>query len=82
MFGLSASKILLLVLIVGAVFIGTRVLARIGQDKKRRGDAVDAGGTAPARDAAVDLQPCRVCGTFLQPGMQADCGRTGCPHAA
>ncbi len=89
MFGLSVSKILLLALIVGAVVVGTRVLARIGQDRPGRSKADgDAGGEvgdgrgSGTVSGAVDMEQCPACGIFQTPGKGSDCGRTGCPYAA
>ena len=81
MFGLSVSKILLLALIVGAVVVGTRVLSRIGQEK-RDGSRVGRKEDNAAVRGAVDLEQCSVCGTFHTQGKTADCGRSGCPYGA
>ena len=76
MFGLSATKILLLLLVIGAVIIGTRIAGRIARDKAER-------EKPPERsERTTDLSACPACGVFLSPGVAKDCGRAGCPYAA
>ncbi|MDX1485422.1 MAG: hypothetical protein R3229_13185 [Alphaproteobacteria bacterium] len=75
MFGLSLPKILVLVLIVGAVWYGYKWLARTGEDdpEKLREDNSRSG-------AGEDLVQCALCGTYA-PARVDRCpeGRADCP---
>jgi hypothetical protein len=33
-----------------------------------------------ARTIGEELQPCRICGTYVAAATVADCGRAGCPY--
>ncbi len=77
MFGLSLSKILLLVLVVAAVWYGFKWVKRM-QVKR------DAAG-GPARPAApgTDLSACPACGTYVAAGVaQCPSKRSDCPMLA
>lgn len=80
MFGLSATKILLLLLVVGAVVVGTRVAGRIARDKANGGKPPTPANESDAE--ATELTACKICGTFQSPSQSVDCGKAGCPYAA
>ncbi|MFM2129802.1 MAG: hypothetical protein RL477_1348 [Pseudomonadota bacterium] len=77
MFGLSLSKILLIVLIAAALWYGYRWLKR-SQEKQKAAEAA-------RRDAVrgTDLAACPACGTYAAAGL-AKCpsGRADCPMLA
>ena len=80
MFGLSLTKILFTLLVVGLVWYAFRRLNRPlmpGANRRwfrRRADE-------PAREARIeDMVQCRLCGDYLATGAGA-CGREGCPRA-
>lgn len=72
---LSLPKILLLLVIIGVVIYGTRVLGRARKVVSDKDDNV--------RDArpgkAVDLAKCQVCGNYVDPSAGA-CDRADCPQ--
>jgi hypothetical protein len=71
---LSLPKILLVLAILAAVIIGTRVFRSWSSPTKK--DSV-AGGKK-AQDA-VDLVKCDVCGDYLE-ASAGSCGRENCPR--
>jgi uncharacterized protein len=72
----SIPKLIILVLIVGAVWYGYKMFTRgraVGAPKK-------PGNVAGDRTGAVDMAKCAVCGDFVPGATASDCGRTGCPY--
>lgn len=77
---LSLPKILLLLVIVGAVIYGTRVLGRAR--KAMRDNAKDGakdGVSGTRADRAVDMAKCAVCGNYVDPSA-GPCDRADCPQ--
>jgi hypothetical protein len=92
MFGLSLSKLLVLLIVCGAVWYGLkylkvreRALARDAQraaaDRtSRAASGAAAGGVGQAAAVAEDLSKCPVCATYVARGAHG-CGRADCPQA-
>jgi len=84
MFGLSITKLLLLVLVVLAVLFGARLFRQFTgsgnerQDRRRVDD--DKGRGGEARHDVEDTVECRRCGVFVTRNS-GDCGKPGCPFA-
>lgn len=83
---LSFSKILLLVVVIGAVWFGWRWVARMtavgGHDSRGRQPAARKGAAA-ARGAgagAEDMEKCVDCNAYVAPRASGACGRAGCPY--
>jgi len=74
MFGISPTKILVLIVVVAAVFYGPRLLRRVERMLNRdHGDDAD--------DAALDSRKCPKCGDYVIPSTASDCGQEFCPYA-
>ena len=89
MFGLSLPKLIVLLIVCGAVWYGFKFLQARERQQARQAQRTTAEATAragarrPAEPEAVteELIKCPVCGTYVAPGA-ARCGRADCPHAA
>lgn len=85
----SLSKILFLILVIGAVWFGWRWYNRVGavgrerlRERERRGagkSGSSAGGAA-ARVTAEDMEKCPECGAYVAPRSAVACGRPACPY--
>jgi len=89
MFGLSLPKLIVLLVICGAVWYGMKYLqarerqvARNAQRAATEAAARAAGRPASQSAASVEeLVKCPACATYVAPGA-ARCGRADCPYAA
>ena len=79
MLGLSISKIIFTILIIGAVWYGFRWMNRMGQSgaQKAKERLRRASGQSPA--PVEDMKPCVVCGDFVIHDLASNCGRENCP---
>jgi|JI10StandDraft_1071094.scaffolds.fasta_scaffold573285_2 hypothetical protein len=84
MFGLSASKLLLLALVIAAVWYGYKHLARPDSagskgkvDANPDSDPVEGAGAG----AIEDMVRCPACGAYRASGLQA-CSTSGCTGKA
>lgn len=87
---LSFSKILLLVVVIGAVWFGWRWFARMTADGRLQGRApqgrqrrqpADRKPSGAARSSeAEDMEKCGDCGAYVAPRAASACGRAGCPY--
>ncbi|HYG88222.1 MAG TPA: hypothetical protein VD978_18410 [Azospirillum sp.] len=87
---LSFSKLLLLVLVIGAVWFGWRWFQRVDavrREQVRRQAAPPP--ASPRRDtyaepargpSAEDMEKCPECGAYVAPRSAVSCGRPGCPY--
>ncbi len=85
----SLSKILFLILVIGAVWFGWRWYNRVGavgrerlRERERRGagkSGSSAGGAA-AQVTAEDMEKCPECGAYVAPRSAVACGRPACPY--
>jgi hypothetical protein len=73
MFGLSLTKVVLLILVIGAVIYGTRLFRTLSRPdtsgSRERGSGGDAGGT-------TTFEQCPRCGAYVDPA-QHRCGADG-----
>lgn len=85
----SLSKILFLILVIGAVWFGWRWYNRVGavgrdrlRERERRGSgkptSTTAGGSPQV--AAEDMEKCPECGAYVAPRSAVACGRPVCPY--
>jgi hypothetical protein len=89
MFGLSLPKLIVLLVVCGAVWYGIKYLQLRDRQRARSAEraaadsAARAGPRRPPEPAAVteELVKCRICATYVAPGA-ARCGRADCPNAA
>ncbi|MGB0629201.1 MAG: hypothetical protein ACPGRZ_00775 [Alphaproteobacteria bacterium] len=65
-------KLIVLLLIIGAVWYGFKMIGRRNINKQAEDARRD-------RVAGEDMTQCAVCGTYV-PTSQSDCGREGCPY--
>lgn len=72
MFGLSLSKLALLLLVGAALWFGYRLYNR---GKSTREKAARFG-------APEDTRPCGTCGSFVAASLARPCGRPNCPFGA
>lgn len=85
MFGISLFKLLVLVLIVGAVWFGFKYLGRAAEikaDRERGNPPTPSRGTGAAGSSGggvEDLTRCPTCRAYV-PASQRGCGRPGCPY--
>ncbi|MEJ0067871.1 MAG: hypothetical protein WDO24_03040 [Pseudomonadota bacterium] len=88
MFGLSLSKLLVLLIVCGAVWYGFKYLKlrerQLARDAERatadRAARPAPGGPAASQAAvAEDLSKCPVCATYVARGARG-CGRSDCPQ--
>jgi len=93
MFGLSFSKIIVLVAVVVAVWYGFKWLNRVDKlrkeeaardkvDQKKRMDEAARASAAPTPPAsgAEDLVSCAACGSYVLASAARSCGRRECPY--
>jgi hypothetical protein len=78
MFALSASKLLLLALVIAAVWYGYKHLTRSDSAKDKVGTKPDADPVQGGEPGAIeDMICCPVCGAYRASGLQA-CSTPGC----
>ncbi|MBL8808025.1 MAG: hypothetical protein JNN22_14360 [Rhodospirillales bacterium] len=79
--GFSFAKLLLLLIVVGAVWFGWRWLRIREMEQKIAMERMRQGGSAKAalKAEAETMAPCRVCKAFISPGS-APCERPDCPQ--
>jgi len=88
MFGISFTKVLLLVAVIAIVWFGFRWFQRWEKERREADDREykndrlgrEASPKADAKDVEV-MSACRVCGTYVAQGTRA-CGRPRCPLPA
>lgn len=84
-------KLLLLVIVIAALFVGWRWYSRIaaiGQDrlnarKAPRPTTQPRGPTGVGRSAdpkAEDMEKCPECGAYVAPRSAVSCGQAACPY--
>jgi hypothetical protein len=79
-FGLSLSKILLIVLVIVVVWKGFALVSRLASERKaalkRQAGATRraAQGSRAHRAATVELRPCPRCGAYVDPREGCQCG--------
>jgi hypothetical protein len=81
MFGLSLGKVLLLLLVLGVLWYGVKLVTRAGEVRetmRRAAKQASAGGGARAV-ATEDLIKCQTCGAFVPSRNATACGRGDCP---
>lgn len=85
MFGISFTKVLLLVAVVAIVWFGFRWFQRWEKERRQRAEREEEGGrlgreASPRSDTlqAEVMTACRVCGTYVAQGIRS-CGRPKCP---
>ena len=80
MFGLSAYKILLIVLVIGAVwwFYRRSQIKRREQAELDRNPRTRAKTSKPAKPIE-DMKQCRVCNAYVPAEGASRCGRENCP---
>ena len=91
MFGFGLQKLLLLAVIVGAVWYGSKFFGRLDVSRRKvekaaraAADRVTRGGgaqdTAAQDTTAQDMERCETCGDFVAQGSATACGREACPY--
>jgi hypothetical protein len=78
----SVSKLLVLILVIGAVWYGFKIFARRNQgiDSRKKSGHVDHGRQDASVNNVQDMQSCTVCGTFVPNDVAKSCGRDACPY--
>ncbi|MDP6787746.1 MAG: hypothetical protein QF830_02850 [Rhodospirillales bacterium] len=83
MFGFSLSKLILTILVIGAVWYGFKWIGRL-QNRSGARRRVRAPGASPSEQAqpleAQDMVQCAVCGDYVAAGASVDCRRAECPY--
>jgi uncharacterized protein len=87
MFGFSLQKLLLLLLIVGAVWYGFKFVNRLQQARDSEGKSRSRvrGGKPPASEPSTaaeveDMVRCPICDAFVAARSTSHCGRDDCPY--
>ncbi len=87
MFGFSLQKLLVLLMVVGAVWYGFRFVTRLQQarDSEGKSRARVKGGKPPASEPSAsaevqDMVRCPTCDAFVAARSTAPCGRDDCPY--
>lgn len=78
----SASKLLVLALIIAVVWYGFKLISRRNQNvgaRQPRGHIGARRRETPDPDVQ-DMESCPVCGTFVPNASAKACGRDGCPY--
>jgi uncharacterized protein len=80
MFGLSPQKILLIVLVIGAVwwFFRRSQIKRRQRDELDRNPRTRAKKSQPAKPVE-DMKQCRICNAYVPAVGASRCGRENCP---
>ena len=80
MFGLSPQKILLIVLVIGAVwwFFRRSQIKRRQRDELGRNPRPRAKKSQPAKPVE-DMKQCRICSAYVPAAGASRCGRENCP---
>lgn len=71
------SKIIVIALIAAAIWFG---LKAFGRWQNRSNLPNRAGRTKTAKSDVEEMQPCRICGTYLSPALATACGKDNCPY--
>jgi uncharacterized protein len=83
MFGISFSKVVVLVAVVAIVWFGYRWFQRWDKERREaeRREAAQLGRQPPNPGvrSAEEMTACRVCGTYVAPAAARSCGRPNCP---
>jgi hypothetical protein len=87
MFGLSLTKIIFTLAVVGLVWMSFRWVKRARTIRARESDSGGLLGSRKqsrpsAKEEATSFVACRVCGTYVAPGSAKSCGREDCPYGA
>ena len=79
---LGIGKILVLILIIGAVWYGFKFLSRRGLGAADQNSQRNIGTkqNKDTNDATQDMESCAVCGTFVPNAVAKNCGRASCPY--
>jgi uncharacterized protein len=87
MFGFSLQKLLLLLLIVGAVWYGFKFVNRLQQARDSEGKSRSRvrGSKPPASEPSAateveDMVRCPTCDAFVAARSTSHCGRSDCPY--
>ena len=73
MFGLSFTKLVLLILVIGAVIYGTRLLRALGRPDS---PAPRQPGRSDETNATTTFEKCPRCGAYVDPARHR-CGKQG-----
>ena len=78
----SVGKILVLILIIGAVWYGFKFIARRNQNvgSKHPQGHIGSGKREASDKATQEMESCAVCGTFVPNASAKACGRDACPY--
>ena len=85
MFGLSFSKVMVLVAVVAVIWFGFRWFRRWEVERRQRAQARSAPIQRPAESdgrqiQAEDMVACPRCGTYVAAHLARSCGRANCPY--
>ena len=88
MFGFSLQKILLLMAILGAVWYGFKMVARLQERQLERTAKKAPSKSKTKRDQAAqakamdaeEMVRCPVCDAYVAARVSTDCGRGDCPY--
>jgi uncharacterized protein len=84
MFGFSLGKLLILVVIIGGVWYGFKLMGRLNEARNGRGPG-RVGGRRKKVRARVDadsqeMVECDVCGAYVAAVGATSCDRADCPY--
>ena len=83
MFGISLTKLLVLIAIIAAVWYGFKAIGRLEKAQKAR-VRVEKPAPPPKsarEEGAQEMIQCPKCGSYVPSGAVMDCGREGCPYS-
>jgi uncharacterized protein len=87
MFGFSLQKLLVLLMVVGAVWYGFKFISRLQQARDSEGEPRSRvrGRKPPASEPSAsagveDMVRCPICDAFVAARSTSPCGRDDCPY--
>ena len=91
MFGFSLQKLLVLIIIIGAVWYGFKLVGRLdavrkaeaashGGASRRKRPFAGMGGRTQTPPEVEDTQRCPTCGAFVPAHAPTPCERADCPY--